>query len=409
MISTEFAPNESWDDALLSFSLLFQPWRWRKGTELEEVRELLAKMLGEEKKNVYFFLSARAGLNHVVQSLDLPEGSKAHIPGFTCEAVVLPLLANKITPIYNDVTDLDYSSNPNKILEDISRHSKLLLIQHSFGIPPGRSTLIKLAKENDLVVIEDLAHGFEKGEFLKDSVKSVKLLSFGRSKSFSSVFGGAVVTSDERVKKGIEQSFKTIYDVGTEDLVKFINYKWISFLIKSTYNFLGLGRALHRVCIFLNLLAPEITEKEKRGEYDTFLDKAYPNALAILLLHQLKKFKSTTEKRKKAVAIYRQVLKSKIQDDYSLARFPVLVENREKVLKEGREYNVYFGKWYTQPVAPTGLDLDKVMYKRGSCPNAEFICDHIINLPTNVSEETARDIAEIVKPHLLQYSYDSRN
>ncbi len=401
MISVEFAPNESIDDALLSFSLLFQPWRWRKGRELEQVKEKLAELLGEEKENVFLFLSGRAGLYHILNAYSFPEASEVLVTGYTCEAVVLPVIANKLKPIYNDVSSLDYSINPHKIKGKISRQSKLLLIQHSYGIPPGRSKLLQVAEERGLVVIEDLAHGFQKEQFQKKSVKSVKLLSFGRSKSFSSVFGGAVVTEDSRVKKKLQEGIDGIYDVSRIELIKFLNYKWISYIIKATYNLLGLGRALHRICIFLGLLVPEITQREKRGEYDPYFDKAYPNALAILLLHQLAKFNTVYEKRKKAVSIYRQALKGKIKDDYSLARYPVLVRNRNKLLEEGRGYGLYLGTWYTQPVAPAGLDLDKVGYVVGSCPESEHICKHVVNLPTNVSEETARDIAEIVKPHLL--------
>ncbi len=400
MISVEFAPNESLDDALLSFSLLFQPWRWRTGPELGKVKEKLAIMLGEEKENVFLFLSGRAGLYHILNAYSFPEESEALVNGYTCEAVVLPVIANKLKPVYNDVSGLDYSINPESVRGKISRDSKILLIQHSYGIPPGRSELLQLAEKRGLVLIEDLAHGFQKEEFFKNTVKSVKLLSFGRSKSFSSVFGGAVVTGDSRVKKKLGIAEKKIYDVSGIELIKFLNYKWISYIIKSTYNILGLGRALHRVCIFLGLLVPEISQREKRGEYDPYFDKAYPNALAILLLHQLAKFDKVYEKRKKAVAIYRQALKGKIKDDYSLARYPVLVRNREKLLEEGRVYGLYLGTWYTQPVAPAGLDLDKVGYVPGSCPESEFICKHVVNLPTNISEETARDIAAIVKPYI---------
>lgn len=31
MISTDFAPNETWSDAWISLKLIFQPWRWKRG------------------------------------------------------------------------------------------------------------------------------------------------------------------------------------------------------------------------------------------------------------------------------------------------------------------------------------------------------------------------------------------
>ena len=34
MISCEFAPNEQWDDAWISFKTILQPWMWNKGKEI---------------------------------------------------------------------------------------------------------------------------------------------------------------------------------------------------------------------------------------------------------------------------------------------------------------------------------------------------------------------------------------
>jgi dTDP-4-amino-4,6-dideoxygalactose transaminase len=400
MISVDLAPNEQWDDARLSFSLLFQPGKWRGGLALNDVKKTLAKMTAHNDEDVFLYLSGRAGLYHIIKSLGLPKDSEVLVTGFTCEAVVLPIIANNCTPKYIDIEDLDYSINPKRIPPSISRHSKVLLIQHTFGIPPRRDKLLSLAQKNNWIVIEDLAHGYQKEIFAHDKVQTIKLLSFGRSKSYSSVFGGAVITGDKALQEKLKEENGKLRQVATPELIKLLNYKPLVMVVKSTYSFLNLGKALHKLFIKGKALVPEISDKEKRGEYDPYFDMALPNALAILLSHQLTKYESKYKNRQLVVKIYRQALKGKINDDYSLTRYPVLVKDREACLKECRTYGLYLGPWYTQPVAPAALDLKKVMYERGSCPVAENICNHVVNLPTFVTKEQAKDIAEIIKPHL---------
>ena len=39
MITTDFATNESWDDAWLSLMLLFQPCKWKSGKETQLLKD----------------------------------------------------------------------------------------------------------------------------------------------------------------------------------------------------------------------------------------------------------------------------------------------------------------------------------------------------------------------------------
>jgi dTDP-4-amino-4,6-dideoxygalactose transaminase len=50
--------------------------------------------------------------------------------------------------------------------------------------------------------------------------------------------------------------------------------------------------------------------------------------------------------------------------------------------------------WYDAPIAPKKCAA-RVSYKKGTCPNAEYTAEHILNLPThiNVSRKMAKKIA----------------
>jgi len=179
-------------------------------------------------------------------------------------------------------------------------------------------------------------------------------------------------------------------------------------LIKSTYN-IYLGKIVHKIVNLLGLLIPEITSKEKGGEYDQLLDKAYPNALAILLLNQLKKYQALQLKRLKITNYYANKITNhqypitKLASNYqlpitncSLLRYPLLINNRDLVVEKARKNNIFLGLWYNQVVAPKSLDLNKVYYQKGSCPVAEEVCNKIVNLPTNVTVDQANTILKIL-------------
>jgi len=400
MINLNFAPNENFSDALTSFFLLFQPWRWKRGKELQKVKSLILKNYFNVSRfmfNVSLFFSGRSALYHLLKSLNLKESDEVLVQAFTCEAVVLPIIALKLKPVFVDIEKQTFSINPIDLKKKLSEKSKVLILQHTFGIPPSqKEKILSIIRKHNLLLIEDIAHSTKlkvKSQKLKVLKNHFYLLSFGRSKSLSSVFGGAVITNNKKIAKKLNSlnlpcpSYSLIF--------KLLLYKPIAFLIKISYN-IYLGRVVHFFAQKLNLLIPEITKKEKKGEYNNFFDKKYPNALAILLLNQLKRFEEIQNQRKKMVNFYlkklNNVIRSKLHVSQPLIRFPLLIKNRGQILQNLAKKGIFLGCWYDSPVAPKGLPLKKVGYSWGSCPVAEEICDRIINLPTNIKLNEAEKL-----------------
>ena len=406
MISAEFAPNETWEDALHSLQVLFSSRIWSQKKSIEAVKTFLAEEFQVPKNQVHLFLSGRAGLYHLIQALEAQNTnprthSKAVVTGFTCEAVVLPLIQSGIRISYADINGLDYSINPYSNKGAVSKDVKYLLIQHSFGIPPQRDQLLSQAQESNVEVIEDLAHGWRRGVFQKDKKTTIKLVSFGRSKSLSSVFGGAVISNTPELANTLNDVEQTLQSIDNSILIRLLLYKPYAMLVKQTYTFLGLGKIIHAIATKTGTIIPEISAKEKRGEYDEFFDKAYPNALAELLLVQIKRFDKTESMRIYSTQKYKEALNVKLEDGLALARFPIQVEHRDKLLAEAKHHGVYLGKWYTQPVAPAAIDLKKVGYETGTAPVAEQVCRSIVNLPTTISREQVDLVISIVKPYVI--------
>ncbi len=406
MISTDFAPNEQWDDAWISLKLLLQPWRWRKGKETEEVKKkVLEKMLHVSRStfHVLFFLTGRSALYHLLQSLNLSANDEVIVQGFTCEAVILPILANNLKPVYVDIETQSFSINPVELLSKITPRTKVVILQHTFGLTPAaRSKVLSVIRKHNLVLIEDIAHGYTPTKILNSKFQipnSIFLMSFGRSKALSSVFGGAIVTNRADIAGRLKRIEGELSLPSFAFIARLLVYKPLSVLIKKTYH-IGIGKLIHKTVQTLKLLIPEITQKEKDGDYDFLLDKAYPNALSILLLPQLEKYEQLQKSRASICSLYSKSLPSNIKhltSKISLLRYPILVNNPDLILQRAAEQNIFLGNWYNQVVAPKSVSLLKMQYKIGECPNAEEICKQIINLPTNISYQEALKVINVLQ------------
>ncbi|MBI3366372.1 DegT/DnrJ/EryC1/StrS aminotransferase family protein [Candidatus Roizmanbacteria bacterium] len=413
MISADFAPNEELNDAWISFKLLFQPWKWRKGEELNLVKKkILKKMLQTTnyKLQTFLFLTGRSALYHLLHSLDLSANDEVIVQGFTCEAVILPILANKLKPIYVDIETQTYSINPIELVKKITSKTRVVILQHTFGLTPAaRSKVLSVIRRHNLVLIEDIAHGYSQDlldALNRDQIPNHYLLmSFGRSKALSSVFGGAIVSSEIVITSKLQRIVNSLSSASLTFIARLLVYKPLSVLIKKTYDS-GIGKMIHRIIQTSKLFIPEITQKEKGGIYDYLLDKAYPNGLAITLLNQLSNYEQVKQYRASICSLYQKKLVSSINPEFvrlksniSLLRYPILVEDPNFILNKTSRKNIFLGSWYNQVVAPKSVPLPKMKYKIGECPKAEEICKRIINLPTNISHQEALKVVDLLNEY----------
>ena len=395
MISADFAPNEAFPDALASFSMLLTPWKWNKGKSLTQLRQKLKKLL--PSYDAFLFLTGRAALYKLFQAVGFEKGTEVAVQGFTCEAVILPLVALGLKPVYVDIETDTYSMNLDDLKKKITPKTKALILQHTFTMTPSqRDDILTFAKAQGLVIVEDLAHGFHRDIFTKPQ-NSIFLFSFGRSKSVSSVFGGAILSKNTILNKKLRDVEKATNYPHWTFVLSALWYKPNAWFIKRTYPIL-IGKIYHAVVNSLSLIPREISQKEKRGELDNIFIKGYPNALAYLLLRQLKRFDRIVMNRISVSNYYKMTFSTKMDEETTtpMIRFPVLVEDRQRVLDSAKKKGIYLGSWYDQVVAPKDLPLTKLQYKKESCPIAEVVCEKVINLPTNITLKQAKRVVDVV-------------
>jgi dTDP-4-amino-4,6-dideoxygalactose transaminase len=397
MILTDFAPNENWHDVAASFKMLIRPWLWKKGKYTTRLKLHLKKFFpGHE---VYLYFSARGALYLLLQSLGLRKNAGVLIQAFTCEAVPLPVLALGLRPIYVDIERETYSMDIESLMRRADADTKVLILQHTFGLTPKyRQEILEVARKKGLIVIEDLAHGAQFDIFKKtDSQKTIKLLSFGRSKFISSVFGGAIALKGTlKQADHLKSRERNLNASSNFSIFRYLLYKPLSVLIKSTYS-IFLGKVIH--ALTKNIIPAEVSDKEKSGAFDSYFLKTYPNALAYLAQKQLKRFDRIVDIRANSFNIYKRTFEQNGPNllNQPVIRYPLESADREAVIKLAKSQGVLLGSWYDQVIAPKSVDLALMKYRKGSCPVAESVVTQIINLPTLISDRQIERVIKTIK------------
>jgi len=408
LISLDLASQETCADSRCAIRAVFTPSLSQGDANISYVKSFLQQAVyaahdNDAPMHASLYFSGRAALRLLLNSLQLPKESAIAVQAFTCAAVVLPITSLNLQPLYIDINFSDYSMDFEDLKHKYTKNVKVLILQHSFGITPSRrDEILQFCADRNIILIEDVAHGFipHKLQTPQNIQNYFALVSFGRSKLISSVFGAGIVTRNVEFTHNLEKVEMDLPNAPKLLNLRCLLYKIITPFIKQTYS-ITLGRLLHRFCIMVDIFPREISSTEKRGAYDSQYEYGYSEILAYTLKEQIGRLPKLLKTIETAVGEYRNNLPNLPSlPSTPLNRFPYLLPesaNRSDILRHFKKLGILLGTWYNEPVGPEKVDLAQVQYVRGSCPNAENISRRIINLPTNVELNIVRDITHAIK------------
>ncbi len=416
-ISISLSPNVQKDDVVLATTLLFQPWKWKNGPAVKKFEEEFRKYIGV--KYAFSFNSGRSAEFAILKALDLEKGSNVLIQAFTCNAVINPILWAGLNTIYVDCAN-DFNVDLSSLREAIAtKQSKVLIVQHTFGLPANMDEILKIARENNLIIIEDCAHAL--GAEYKSNVGlptealakvgtfgDAGFFSFSRDKVISCVYGGMAVTNNDEIGKKLEALQK---EFGQPSMFwifqQLLHPLLLHFIILPLYDFIELGKLFLIFSQWTHVLSKAVSWQEKRGERPDYFPKALPNALAMLAKNQFNKLETLNTHRLQIAEFYYQQLQNTkfglpLKDRNIFLRFVVTHPKAHEIVYEAwHKQNILLGNWYTSPIDPKDTQLDKMQYKPGLCPNAENLAQKTLNLPThvNISMEEVQRIVDFLKKY----------
>lgn len=412
-IFVSLSPNVEKDDILLALKLIFQPWKWKRSEAPETCSRNIEREFRDflDVKYAFAFNSGRSALMAILESLNLEKGSEVLIQAFTCNAAVNPISWSGLKPVFVEIERETLNIDPQDLKKKITPKSRVVMVQHTFGLPAKMNEILEVCREHNLILIEDCAHslgakyrGQKIGTFGRAS-----FFSFGRDKVISSVYGGIAVTSDEELAEKINQFQKNcLYPSRAWIFQQLLHPVLTKLIIMPLYRFGELGRAKLLALQKLKILSKAVSQKEKKGKKPHYLPRKMPEALAWLALHQFKKLQKFNHHRQRIAKFYdQQISRARFLLPFSAPgriymRYPLLVKegNTDVILGKARRQKIFLDNgWRKTPIVPPDTDLKKMQYREGSCPQAERVAQEILNLPThiNVSFQDAKRIAGFLK------------
>jgi perosamine synthetase len=173
-----------------------------QGPKVEEFEEKICAYTGA--KYCIAVSNGTAALHLAVLVLNIARGSEGITTPNTFVASANCMLYNQIVPRFSDIDSKTYNIDPAKISASITRNTKLLIPVHFAGQVADMPSISKIAKENELFVIEDAAHAigsqYADGSHVGNCKYSdLTTFSFHPVKTITTGEGGAITTNSKEL------------------------------------------------------------------------------------------------------------------------------------------------------------------------------------------------------------------
>lgn len=400
IITVGLSPNTESDDIKQAVRIFFTPWNWKQGDSLASVRAWFCRTFST--KYVFLFSSGRSALTALLESFGIGVGDEVILQAFTCMIVPNAVRFAGAIPRYVDI-DSTANVDPKDLEQKITEKTKAIIVQHTFGTPADMDSIMNIAHKHHILVIEDCAHAL--GAVYKGrkvgTIGDGAIVSFGRDKVISSVFGGAAIVKDSQIAKKLQAIEQNAPYPSLCWIVQQLCHPIASSIILPLYTS-GIGKLLLVLLQKIHILSFPVSKGELSGNKPTNYMMQYPNALAYLLVKQLQKLERYASVRQRVSVYYERELK-KMHIPYlenrgqsARLRFGIITDHQEQILLIAKQKGILLGNWYHNVVDPARSDMSKAGYRYGSCPKAELLAKKIINLPTRITQKQADTVIRII-------------
>lgn len=176
-------------------------WLSWQGKYVKEFEQEFARYIGIQYATST--CNATVGLHLALVALGIGRDDEVILPTLTYVASANSVVYCGARPVFVDSMPDTWQMDPADVRKKITPRTKAIMAVHIYGHPCDMDELVRIAREYDLFLIEDVAEGFGskyKGKYA-GTFGDVSVFSFFGNKTITTGEGGMVVTNN-----------KTIYD-----------------------------------------------------------------------------------------------------------------------------------------------------------------------------------------------------
>ncbi|MED2728807.1 UDP-4-amino-4,6-dideoxy-N-acetyl-beta-L-altrosamine transaminase [Bacillus thuringiensis] len=352
------------------------------GPMVQQFEEAIAKYVGA--KYAVSFSNGTAALHAACYAAGITEGDEVITTPMTFVASANCILYQGAKPVFADIDNETYNISPKSIEEKITNKTKAIIPVHFTGQPVELEAIQKIAKKNNLIIIEDAAHAL--GATYKNkkigSIGDMTMFSFHPVKHITTGEGGVLTTNNplfyEKLVQfrthGIERNPKKLLENHGPWYyeMQFLGY---NYRITDIQAALGLSQ-LSKLDSFIKI----------RKKYVDIYSKEFSCLSEIIIPKQLPQTSSSWHLY--IIRLNTKLLKCNRKEFY------------EALQRENIGVNVHYIPVHLQPF------YQKLGYEKGICPQAENVYEEIITLPLfpKMTEADVWDVIQAVRKVLLFYS-----
>lgn len=144
----------------------------------------------------------------------IERGDEVILPSFTFVSTATAVVGRGGTPVFVDIRPDTLCIDERQLEEAVTSDTKAIVPVHYAGVSCEMGEITRLAERNDLVVVEDAAHGIQATVAGKPlgGIGHLGTLSFHETKNLSCGEGGALLVNDERFVERAE----ILHEKGTD-------------------------------------------------------------------------------------------------------------------------------------------------------------------------------------------------
>jgi len=157
-------------------------------------------------KKILLTTSGTHALELAALLADIKEGDEVILPSYTFVSTANAFVLRGAKLVYCDIREDNLNIDENKIEGLITEKTKAIVPVHYAGVACEMDKIMQIAKEYDLIIIEDAAQGVDakyKDKYL-GTIGDFGCYSFHETKNFSSGEGGAISINNEKYIKRAE-------------------------------------------------------------------------------------------------------------------------------------------------------------------------------------------------------------
>ena len=328
--------------------------------------------------------SCTAGLHLSMLVAGLKPGDEVITTPMTFAATANAILHTGAQPVFVDIEQSSMNINPELIAEKLSPKTKAILPVHLCGRPCNMDRIMEIARNHNLLVIEDAAHAIEaayKGKKI-GTIGEMTVFSFYVTKNLVTGEGGMVTTNNEDYAEKIQTYGLHGMSTGAWRRYSDEGFKHYQIIYPGfKYNMMDMQAAMG-IHQFKRLEAGLARREEIWNRYD--------EAFKDLPLSTPAPPEKDTRHARHLYTI--------------LVRLEDLTADRDTIQQALFEENIGTGIHYIS------LHLhqyyrERYRFKRDDFPNALFVSERTITLPlsTKLTDADVQDVIDAVKKVLGRY------